>query len=200
MSRAWAGLFGIVLLGAGSSFAADTFPHGLPLEAELAEEAPPEEGFLFSERARERSLLSVIATADFAFDTFGPNNFFDGLSAGVVFSDTFELLATARHVATWEFSTPTHGITGGFQVGARLPLDLQARYWLRAGFEMGFSPGGPISLLTRLHVQLRMRLGQSVWLGAALLNPVMRTHQSRVVEERVTRLGLYSGFELLVLL
>ncbi len=188
------------LCAGGAARAADTFPHALPVEAELATEPAPEEDYLFSSKARERSQLSVIASADAAVDTFGLNNFFDGVSAGVVFSDTFELMATARHVATWEFSTPSHGIIGGFQVGARLPLDLRARYWLRAGFEMGFSPGGPISLLTRLHLEARVRLGSSFSLGLALLNPVMRTHTSRLVEERVTRLGLYSGLELMLLL
>jgi hypothetical protein len=189
-----------LLAAAPAAGAQDEFPHDLPLSAQLSEGAPLETDYVFSERARERNLLSVIASADAVIDTFSARVLLDGISAGVAFSDLLELMACARHIASWELPAATHGITGGFQLAARVPLDLQARWWFRLGFELGFSPGGPVSFVGRLHLQARMRLGSSVWMGVSLLNPVMRNHESRVATERGLRWGLMSGVELLVTL
>ncbi|MGQ0506854.1 MAG: hypothetical protein ACT4TC_16200 [Myxococcaceae bacterium] len=189
-----------VSLHSGPARAADGFPHALPLTAGLDTEPSAGDNALFSERARERSFVSVVASADAVFDTFGAPALVDGVSVGVLFSELLELMASARHVVSWEGPSPSHAVTGGFQVGARVPLDVRSRFWVRVGFEMGFSPSGPVSLLARVHLQARVRIGSSFWLGLSLLNPVVRNIEVGEQVQRGPHLGLMSGLELVVVL
>lgn len=178
--------------------------HIQPWQPDLTGSSAIEARPMFTGRARRRSVVQLVATAEAGGDPLGMRSVFSGVSLGGRFGELVEVGVGFRQALAWpqpgsvahRSPAPT-GQTSTqlyyFRLGGHFPLDAGHRFAIPLLLDLGGSDGG---MHFRVNLGLRYRVSRSWFLGGYLLNPSYVQHDESSSAAMNPRWTFSSGLEL----